>query len=46
MVPRVTEERKPERKRTERMARFWTVWGTEIRACLARKAFWTCEHKS
>jgi len=32
IVPRVREERKPERRRMERMPRFWVEWSTAIRA--------------
>ena len=46
IVPRVKEEMKPARRRMERMPRFWEVCGTEIRACRARKAFWTCAQRA
>jgi len=46
MVPRVREERKPARRRMERMPRFWVVCGTAMCVCRARKAFWRRAQRS
>ena len=46
IVPRVMLVRKPARRRMERMPRFWVVWGTEMRAWRARKAFWRRAQRS
>lgn len=45
-VPRVMLVINPERRRMERTPRFWVVWGTEMRAWRARKAFWRRAQRS
>ncbi len=45
VVPRVSAEMNPARRRMLRMPRFCVLCGTARRACRARKAFWTIEQR-